>query len=82
MYQFLKKLKIEEFILEFQKQTCYLDVLAEASNEELDELLEKLKIETIGVRLRFKRAVEELRGIPNRCFYHILIPILKKKKRE
>lgn len=59
---FLQRHTLTDYFTSFLKEDLLLDILASVEESSIDNLIEQLKIEQIGAKLRFKKAFVELKG--------------------
>jgi hypothetical protein len=51
------------------KEELTLESLAEMQEHQLTAVLSKLKIDAVGIQIRFQKACKELKGILMHCMY-------------
>lgn len=62
LHEWLAAMQLEEYFTNFLKEDLLLNTIASIEDSMIDQMLDKLTIEAVGVRLKIKNSIAKLKG--------------------
>jgi hypothetical protein len=77
LHAWCQKMKLEDYFHQFVKNDMYLDTIADLDENTVDSVLDAMQIDSVGVKLKIKKAIPELKGkLTHKIFIYIIFLLL------